>query len=76
MIWYQNEEYINENNVTGTKTSAQLFFNNLSEEKLQIKVGLSSVSVKNALDNISKNKEDFITVKNKASETGIKHYQN
>jgi len=62
-----NEEYINENNVIGTKTSAQLFFNNLSEEKLQIKVGLSSVSVKNALDNISKNKEDFNTVKNKAS---------
>ena len=64
-----NEEYVDEKSVTGTKTSAQLYFNNLSEEKVQIKVGLSSVSIKNALENISENKENFDTAKDKASKT-------
>ena len=41
-----NGEYIKENSVTGTKTSAQLFLNNLNKEKLQVKVGVSSVSIK------------------------------
>ena len=43
-----DEKYINENHVTGIKTSAQLYFNDLNEEKLEVKLGLSSVSVKNA----------------------------
>ncbi|MGB0879862.1 MAG: GH92 family glycosyl hydrolase [Polaribacter sp.] len=62
-----NQEYIKDSSVTGTKTSAQLYFNNLNEEKLQVKVGVSSVSVKNALENISENKENFKTAKQKAS---------
>ncbi|MFT5249615.1 MAG: putative alpha-1,2-mannosidase [bacterium] len=63
-----DEQYSNEKSVTGTKTSAQLIFNNLNKEKLQVKVGVSSVSIKNALENISGNKEnfDFNTVKDKA----------
>ena len=66
-----NGKYIKENSVTGTKTSAQLFLNNLNKEKLQVKVGVSSVSIKNAFENISENNEnfDFYTAKDKASKS-------
>jgi len=63
-----DETYINEeSSVTGSKTTAQLHFNDLSEEQLKVKVGVSSVSVKNALENISENKETFNAAKQKAS---------
>ncbi|MDA8850165.1 GH92 family glycosyl hydrolase, partial [Flavobacteriaceae bacterium] len=62
-----DERYTEENSVTGIKTSAQLFFNNLGEDKLRVKVGLSSVSVANALENISDSMQNFEVAKNKAS---------
>lgn len=62
-----NQEYSNETSVRGTKTSAQLYLNNLGEEKLEVKVSLSSVSIKNAFENLVENKENFGTAKVKAS---------
>lgn len=41
------------------KTTAQLFFNDLNEDKLQVKVALSSVSVKNALENMESTSTKF-----------------
>jgi len=41
------------NGVEGEKTTAQLFFETNSNEELQVKVGVSSVSVKNAFENIA-----------------------
>ena len=62
-----DEVYSDQVSVTGVKTSAQLYFNNLSNDELHIKVGLSSVSIANALENISDSEQSFNVVKNKAS---------
>ncbi len=66
-----NEEYIDKNNVTGTRTSSQLFFNTFNKERLQAKVGVSSVSIENALENILEYKGnfDFDAVRNKATKS-------
>ena len=45
--------------VTGSKTAVQLFFNDVNNEKIEVKVGLSSVSIANAKDNISNNSVRF-----------------
>jgi len=63
-----DENYTDESSVSGIKTSAQLFFNNLSKEKLRVKVGLSSVSIKNALENITDTIESFETARGNASD--------
>ena len=39
--------------VTGEKTYAQLFFNKINTNEIKVKVGLSSVSIENAKENIS-----------------------
>ncbi|EZH73461.1 alpha-mannosidase [Aquimarina atlantica] len=51
----------NINSIKGIKSSAQLFFNKGNKNQLQVKVGVSSVSVENAKNNIStyKNKFEF-----------------
>jgi len=68
----QDGKYIyNFNSVIGNKTSAQLFFNTVNNEEIQVKVGLSSVSIENALLNMSghKGKFDFESVKKKAKKS-------
>lgn len=47
-----DNQYVKGNRAVGERTTAQLFFNDLSKQNLQIKVGVSSVSVDNAKDNI------------------------
>ncbi|MEN8186843.1 MAG: GH92 family glycosyl hydrolase, partial [Bacteroidota bacterium] len=66
-----DHEYIKgSSTTTGVKTSAQLFFNDLSNHEIQIKVGVSSVSIENARQNIEEydGKFDFNAVKVKAKE--------
>ncbi len=58
----------NIDNANGEKTFAQLFFNSESSEELFVKVALSSVSEKNALENLSKDNFSFEEVKNEANE--------
>ena len=64
-----NKNYIDGNIAESSNTSVQLFFNDLKKENLQVKVGVSSVSVDNARNNISEYKGgfNFNSVKNKAS---------
>ncbi len=67
----KDSTYINDTaQVKGEKTSAQLFFDALDSDELNVKVGVSSVSEANALLNIAEYKEkfDFEKVKNKADE--------
>ncbi|OIQ38031.1 MAG: alpha-mannosidase [Bacteroidetes bacterium MedPE-SWsnd-G1] len=54
--------------VKGTKTAVQLFFNDVNNESLEVKVGLSSVSIENALENMSDHTErfEFDKIKNEA----------
>ncbi|MDT0553234.1 GH92 family glycosyl hydrolase [Urechidicola vernalis] len=54
--------------VKGTKTAVQLFFNDVNNESLEVKVGLSSVSIENALENMSDHMErfEFDRIKNEA----------
>jgi len=59
----------NGNSVEGKKTFAQLFFNSEDNNELIVKVAVSSVSEKNALENLSKEAIDFESVKNEATET-------
>jgi len=63
-----DEVYSDQVSVTGVKSSAQIYFNSLSNNELQIKVGLSSVSVENAFENISDTEQSFDMAKNKAIE--------
>ncbi|MDY8138389.1 GH92 family glycosyl hydrolase [Aquimarina sp. 2201CG5-10] len=53
---------------TGENTFAQLFFNEKTNTQLKVKVGVSSVSIENAKDNISdhKDKFEFDTIKEEA----------
>ncbi|UOB18087.1 GH92 family glycosyl hydrolase [Abyssalbus ytuae] len=53
------------NSVKGEKVAAQLFFNEINKNQLEVKVGISSVSIENAKQNISayKNNFDFDKVK-------------
>jgi predicted alpha-1,2-mannosidase len=45
--------------VSGEKTSAQIFFDSTDNDIVEVKVGLSSVSLNNALENISHHNEEF-----------------
>jgi len=56
------------NTVIGEKTFAQLFFNSEDNNELLVKVAVSSVSEKNALDNLSKETIDFESVKKESVE--------
>ena len=52
--------YIPDNNkVSGERTTVQIFFDSADNDILEVKVGLSSVSVKNAFENISNHKGEF-----------------
>ncbi|MFD1604525.1 GH92 family glycosyl hydrolase [Flavobacterium artemisiae] len=51
----------------GENTSLQLFFDSKDSKELDVKVALSSVSVENAKGNLDTEKQDFETVKSKAS---------
>ncbi len=57
------------NTIKDTITSAQLFFNEGAKNQLEVKVGISSVSIENAKENISKYKDkfEFDKVKEKAT---------
>lgn len=67
-----NGKYIDKkNNLSGEKITAQLFFNEINNNELNVKVGLSSVSVENAKENINthKGKFHFDEIKEKANKT-------
>ena len=56
----KEEKYIKEiKSVTGIKTSAQLFFDTKEGNPLEVKVSVSSVSVKNASENMTGKKHEF-----------------
>ncbi len=56
----KDSSYLPENNeVSGEKASAQIFFNSTDNDIVEVKVGLSSVSVNNALENISDHRGEF-----------------
>jgi len=59
---------IEESSVVGEKTYAQLFFDEKKGIDLQVKVSLSSVSIDNAIENLSTSRNDFNfdSVKNEA----------
>ena len=55
------------NEVSGSHTSAQLFFEPQNSEELEIKVSVSSVSIENAKENLKQDeKRDFSEVKEEA----------
>jgi len=55
-----DNKYVKEVNVVnGVKTTAQLFFNDLSKGQIQVKVAVSSVSVQNAKENLASEKTTF-----------------
>lgn len=65
----EDGNYTNEGNIVeGTKSFAQLYFNSKENNELQVKVAVSSVSEKNALENLSKDDFNFEKIKNEASE--------
>ncbi|WP_298285722.1 GH92 family glycosyl hydrolase [uncultured Lutibacter sp.] len=64
----EDGNYTNEGNIVeGTKSFAQLYFNSKENNELQVKVAVSSVSEKNALENLSKDDFNFEKIKNEAS---------
>jgi len=66
---YKNKNKIEQSKtVRDSATSVQLFFNDLVKNKLEVKVGISSVSIDNAKENISqyKNSFEFEAVRKKA----------
>lgn len=68
----QDGNYVNKlKEITGEKTSAQLFFNRGNSDELKVKVGVSSVSVKNAKENIDiyTGNFDFDEIKSRAKNT-------
>jgi len=63
----QDGKNTNTKEIKGEKTFAQLFFDASTGIELQVKVGLSSVSIENAMNNIGSHKNfDFNAVKDKA----------
>ena len=52
-------ELLENNTAEGIKTSTQLFFNELKKEKVNVKVGISSVSIENAKANIADYEGEF-----------------
>jgi len=56
----------NDRNVVGIKTTAQLFFENVESNVLQVKVALSSVSIENAKENLDNDEFNFEAVKTEA----------
>lgn len=72
IIGYQlafDNKNVNTKDVKGEKTAAQLFFNEIQNNQLLVKVALSSVSIENAKDNLDKGDFDFEEVKTKAENT-------
>lgn len=67
-----NEKYLAETASTaGERTVAQLYFNRKNDSKLMVKVGISSVSIENALENMQEYKGQFPfdAVKKKANDS-------
>ena len=64
-----DKAYKDQVSVTGVKTSAQLYFNDLSDDELKVKVGLSSVSIANAIENITDSSHNFDIARKKASKS-------
>ncbi|MFD0761135.1 GH92 family glycosyl hydrolase [Lutibacter aestuarii] len=65
----EDGNYTKEGNIVeGTKSFAQLYFDSKENNELQVKVAVSSVSEKNALENLSKDDFNFEKIKNEASE--------
>lgn len=58
-LYKGNTEIEKSNFVRDTATSVQLFFNEVIKNELEVKVGVSSVSVENAKKNISTYKNNF-----------------
>ncbi|OED42019.1 alpha-mannosidase [Flavobacteriaceae bacterium (ex Bugula neritina AB1)] len=57
---YKGDTKVDElNTVRDTATSVQLFFNEVIKNQLEVKVGISSVSVENAKKNISEHQNNF-----------------
>lgn len=63
---FTDNNKVDSNNIKGTKTSAQLFFNSNNSDELFAKVALSSVSVNNAKDNLEEGGFDFESIKTEA----------
>ncbi|SFD12573.1 GH92 family glycosyl hydrolase [Algibacter pectinivorans] len=57
------------NAAKGVKVASQLFFNTEDNNELEVKVALSSVSIENAKENLSKVEFDFEKVKTEAGKT-------
>ncbi|PQV50229.1 putative alpha-1,2-mannosidase [Jejuia pallidilutea] len=55
--------------IKGVKTAAQLFFNDIENNELQVKVALSSVGIENAKANLEASGFEFESVKAKAENT-------
>ncbi|MEP3836166.1 MAG: GH92 family glycosyl hydrolase [Algibacter sp.] len=64
-----DNEIVEGNNTTGTKTATQLFFEDLNSNQLLAKVALSSVSVENAKENLDDNEFNFEVIKAEAKKT-------
>ncbi|MCK8520984.1 GH92 family glycosyl hydrolase [Aquimarina sp. D1M17] len=58
-LYKGNTKVEKSNTVRDTATSVQLFFNEVIKNQLEVKVGISSVSVENAKRNISEHKNNF-----------------
>ncbi len=58
-LYKGNTKVEKSNTVRDTATSVQLFFNEVIKNQLEVKVGISSVSVENAKKNISEHKNNF-----------------
>lgn len=67
-LYVDKTKHENINSVKGKDVTAQLFFNQVTKNQLNVKVGISSVSIANAKKNISRynNKFEFDEVKEKA----------
>ena len=66
--------FAEKNEVSGESTTAQIFFNSADGDIVEVKVGLSSVSVENAMENISHHGEEFNF--NKVKEDAIVQWNN
>lgn len=68
-LYENNTSAKNINSIQGKNTSVQLHFNNKIKNQLEVKVGISSVSIENAKKNISmhKNNFEFDSIKEKAN---------
>ncbi|WP_370443858.1 GH92 family glycosyl hydrolase [Aquimarina sp. AU474] len=58
-LYKSNTKVERSNTVKDTATSVQLFFNEVVKNQLEVKVGVSSVSIDNAKKNIAEHKNNF-----------------